>query len=113
MEQKMVKTIFIEMFLWRFGRGLKMQILVVTVSKIIFDYEDKTTSGFASYSKINEIIEQLANENNISERVISTIIFMFKYEPLIKEDYEEEIVEEYQDNQTNYNTSDYEVNTGR
>jgi len=86
---------------------------MITVSKIISDYEDKTTSGFASYSKINEIIGQLANENNISESVISTIIFMFKYDTLIKEDYEQEIADEYQNNQTDYNTIDYEVNIGR
>lgn len=86
---------------------------IITVSKIISDYEEKTTSGFASYSKINEIIDQLANQNNISERVISIIIFMYKYDTLIKEDYEKEIIEDFQDNQTDHSTFDNEVNTGR
>lgn len=86
---------------------------MITVSKIISDYEDKTTSGFASYSKINEIIGQLANENNISESVISTIIFMYKYDTLIKDDYEDEIIDEYTDNANENAIDDYEVNTGR
>ena len=84
----------------------------IKVSKIIADYEEKTTSGIASYLEINEIIGQLANENNVSEDVISTMIFMYKYDTLIREDYEQEVVDDYQDNQTDYNNAtDYEVNT--
>ncbi len=85
----------------------------IKVSKIISDYEEKTMNGFEPYSKINEIIGQLANENNVSESVISTIIFMYKYDTLIKEDYEDEIIDEFRENANENTDNDYEVNTGR
>lgn len=83
----------------------------IKVSKIIADYDDREDGG--SYSKTNEIIGQLANENTVSERVISTIIFMFKYDTLIKEDYEDEIIDEFRENANENTVNDYEVNTGR
>jgi hypothetical protein len=84
----------------------------IKVSKIIADY-DKNIGLFKSYLKVNEIIRQLANENSVSESVISTIIFMFKYDTLIKEDYEGEIIDEYTDDANHNAIDDYEVNTGR
>lgn len=84
----------------------------IKVSRIIADY-DKNIGLLNSYSKVNEIIRKLANENSVSESVISTIIFMFKYDTLIKEDYEDEIIDEYTDNANDNAIDDYEVNTGR
>lgn len=83
----------------------------IKVSTIIANYEDREDGG--SYSKTNEIIGQLSNENKVSESVISTIIFMYKYDTLIKEDYEDEIIDEFRENANENTVNDYEVNTGR
>lgn len=89
-----------------------VNIVPYKIAQIISVYEDSIMGTFDAV-KVIQTIDKIAIDTKVSEKTISAIIFMYKYDTLVKEDYENEIVEEYQDNQTDYNTSDYEINTGR
>lgn len=89
-----------------------VNIVPYKIAQIISVYEDSII-GTEDAVKVIQTIDKIAIDTKLSEKIISAVIFMYKYDTLVKEDYEQEIVDEYQNNQTDYNTSDYEVNTGR
>jgi hypothetical protein len=84
----------------------------IKVAEIISVYED-SIDGIEPHLEINDAIRSLSKNSQVSEKVISIIIFMYKYDTLIKEDYEDEIIDEFTENANQNAVNDYEVNTGR